>query len=77
MAGIIAMMTEEEYDVARNLSKEYGGEPTFGEAVNIVRDYFSDVERLGVIRLREHPQYSRDMNLAEFLSVLAEIFPIL
>lgn len=72
--NIVAMMTEEEYLTARSLRTIYHNEPTFVEGARIVQDYFSDVEAMGILRLREHPLYFPDMDLREFMGVLKELF---
>ena len=72
---IVAMMTEPEYSAALRLKQKYGGEQTFQEASAIVHEYFSDMEALGTLRLREHPSTLADRDsIREFLAVLAEIF---
>ncbi|HZP84375.1 MAG TPA: hypothetical protein VFB21_22265 [Chthonomonadaceae bacterium] len=72
---VMAMMTEPEWETAKRLSAQYSGEPVVKEAGEIIGAYFAHTKAQGVLRLREHPQFTRDMNLQEFLAVLAELFP--
>jgi hypothetical protein len=45
------------------------------EAGRLVSEYFSALERMGMIRLRESPYYRPDLQLDEFMSALQELFP--
>jgi hypothetical protein len=72
---ILAMTTSEEWDTAQRFRSEYSAEPILREAAAIILDYFGHSEARGVLRLREHPQFTHDMDIREFLSILAELFP--
>jgi hypothetical protein len=74
---IVAMMTEEEYERAKELANQFADAPKFREARRIVREEFSIEEAVGIIRLREHPLFQAGMRPGEFLSVLHELFGIL
>ena len=45
------------------------------EAGYLVSEYFSALERLGMIRLRESPYYRPELQLEKFMSALQELFP--
>jgi hypothetical protein len=71
---IVAMATEAEWGTATRLSRAYREESAVREASNIVQQYFSRIESIGTIRLREHPQFSPALDLPGFVSALAELF---
>ena len=73
--SIVAMLTEKEFMEAQQASQTYRHWPATREAAGIVQEFFPQVTTMGNIRLREHPRFSRDMDLAEFISVLGELFP--
>lgn len=73
--SIVAMLTEKEFMEAQQASQTYRHRPATREAAGIVQEFFLQVTTMGNIRLREHPRFSRDMDLAEFISVLGELFP--
>ena len=64
---ILATTTEEEWEYALQLRDQHK---------NLVSDYFSAPERLGMIRLRESPYYRPELQLGKFMSVLQELFPV-
>jgi hypothetical protein len=72
---VAAMMTEVEYEVVRRLATENREASVVREASRIVADFFSSSTALGVLRIREHPLYSDDMDIEEVLRLLAELFP--
>jgi hypothetical protein len=72
--AIVGMMTEAEYDRARELGARGSGEHA-AHAKAIVRGDFSDRTAIGILRLREHPLFRRDFQLDDFVLVLREIFP--
>jgi hypothetical protein len=69
------MMSESEWEVAQRLSRTYRGESAIREAARIVQEDYASLEALGLIRLREHPLYSRDLDLDQMMAVLADLFP--
>ena len=73
--AIVAMMTEEELATAEEASQKYKHIPAAQEAAHIVNEFFSQSTTMGNIRLREHQSFTRDENLAEFISVLEDLFP--
>jgi hypothetical protein len=72
---IVGMMTEEEYERARELAAVHGAEEHFRRACAIVRSNFAEETRIGILRLREHTLFRRDFPLKDFIRVLGEIFP--
>jgi hypothetical protein len=73
--AVVGMMTEAEYERARELGTAYAGNEYVGRARAIVREQFASRTAVGVLRLREHPLFREDFLLEDFLGVLAEIFP--
>ena len=45
------------------------------EAGDLVSKYFSALNRLGMIRLRESRYYRPELQLDEFMSAVQELFP--
>jgi hypothetical protein len=72
---ILATTTKEEWEYALELRDQYGDEPYVMEAGCLVSKYFSALDRLGMIRLRESPYYRPELQLGEFMSALKELFP--
>jgi hypothetical protein len=72
---ILATTTEEEWGFALELRDQQEDQPYVMEAGRLVSEYFSALERMGVIRLREGPYYRPDLQLDEFMSALQELFP--
>jgi hypothetical protein len=72
---IVGMMTEAEYQRAKELGTALVGDEHFRRACTIVRDHFAGRTALGVLRLREHPLFREEYLLDEFASILREIFP--
>lgn len=71
---ILATTTEKEWKTALEMRGQYDGEPIIDEARQLVSIYFSSLERLGMIRLRESPYYRTQMQLDDFMSALQELF---
>ncbi|MCC6418483.1 MAG: hypothetical protein IT429_09600 [Gemmataceae bacterium] len=73
--AIVGMMTESEYERAKELGTAHAANEHVGRARAIVRDYFAGRTESGVLRLREHPLFREDFLLEDFISVLGEIYP--
>jgi hypothetical protein len=71
---IVGMMTEREYERARELGAAYSTNGSVRRAATIVRNHFGDTTAVGVLRLREHKLFRKEFPLDEFRSVLGEIF---
>lgn len=72
---IVGMMTEDEYERAKELGVAQAESPHVERARSIVRAHFATRTAIGVLRLQEHDLYREGFLLDEFMSVLAEIFP--
>jgi len=72
---ILATTTEEEWEYALELRDQYGDQLYVMEARRLVAKYFSALDRLGMIRLRESPYYRSELQIDEFMSALEELFP--
>ena len=72
---ILATTTEEEWIYALELRDQQGDQPYVMEAGRLVSEYFSALNRLGMIRLKESPYYRPTLQLDEFMSALQELFP--
>jgi hypothetical protein len=72
---IVGMMTETEYDHARELGGAYADEPHVQDVRRIVAEDFSGPTAMGILRLLEHPLARPDFLIADFIAVLGEIFP--
>jgi hypothetical protein len=73
---ILATTTEEEWEYALHLRDRYKDDPSVKEAGNLVSEYFSSQERIGMIRLMESPYYRPELQNEGFISVLQEMFPL-
>jgi hypothetical protein len=72
---IVGMMTEEEYERAKELGAAHAGDEHVQRARTIVRNHFASRTGVGVLRLREHTLFREDFRLDDFMSVLGEVFP--
>jgi hypothetical protein len=72
---ILATTTEEEWKNALELRDQYNDEPYVMEARRLVSKYFSAIDSLGMIRLKESPYYQPELQIDEFMSALGELFP--
>jgi hypothetical protein len=72
---ILATMTEQEWAYALELRDQQDGEPIIEEAGQLVSEYFSTLDQLGMIRMRESHYYRPELQLDEFMSALQELFP--
>jgi hypothetical protein len=74
--SILATMSEEEWEQALRLRERFANEPYVVAAGHLVREHFSALDRLGMVRLQESRYYRSGMQLGEFAAALAEIFPV-
>jgi hypothetical protein len=72
---ILATTTEVEWRYALELDDQYSDQPYVKEAGAIVSEYFSALGSLGMIRMMESPYYRRELQVADFMSALKELFP--
>lgn len=71
---IIATTTEKEWELALKLRNLYLEDSVVKEAGRLVADYFSDLEQIGIIRMRESRYFSQDLQTKDFISVLKDLF---
>jgi hypothetical protein len=72
---IVGIMTEGEYERARDLAVVHVGNEYVKRPRAIVRDHFAGRTAVGLLRLQEHSLYREGFQLDDFMSVLTEIFP--
>ena len=72
---ILATTSEMEWREALRFRDQGVEDPYIMEAGNLVSQHFSALGRLGMIRLRESRYYRPELQLAEFMSALQEVFP--
>jgi hypothetical protein len=73
---ILATTTEAEWEHGLKVRDQNKEEPFMTGAGHLVSEYFSGLERLGIIRLRESPYYRAELQLDQFISALQELFPM-
>jgi hypothetical protein len=73
--AILATATEGEWEYALKLRDRHRDLPGTIEAGCLVSQYFSGIDRPGIIRFRESPYYRPELQLDEFISALKELFP--
>jgi hypothetical protein len=82
---IIGMMTEQEYERAKELGAAHASDEHVGRARAIVWNHFEGKPfgpptgsrgAMGLLRIQEHQLFRREFLLQEFTSVLKEIFGI-
>jgi hypothetical protein len=72
---ILATTSEMEWRDALRFRDQRVDDSYIMEAGNLVSKHFSALDRLGMIRLRESRYYRPELQLAEFMSALQEVFP--
>jgi hypothetical protein len=72
---IVGMMTEGEYERAKELGVAHAADGRVRRACAIVQEHFAERTAVGVLRLREHTLFRAHFLLEEFIGVLGEIFP--
>lgn len=70
----VGLMTEGEFESAQELGRLHQDDPRVERARRIVTEHFSELNGLGMLRLREHSLYRGDFLLDRFMEALAEIF---
>ena len=71
---VIAMLTEQEFETVRQAVQKHGGSRPVGRVREIISTYFSTPTTLGTLRLREHSLFEEKMDVAKFISALADLF---
>jgi hypothetical protein len=73
---ILATTLEAEWESARQLRDQKINDPYIVEAGRLVKQYFSAMDCLGMIRMQESRYYRPELQLSEFMSALQELFPV-
>jgi hypothetical protein len=73
--SVVGMMTEEEYERAKQFGQKDRDSEPVGEARRIVAEDFASGTATGMIRVKEHPLFRPEFKTGEFIEVLKEIFP--
>ena len=73
---IMATTTESEWREALAMRERYAKEPYVKEAGRLVSKYFAGLDSLGMIRMRESRYYRPQLQLADFMSTMKELFSI-
>lgn len=71
---VVALMTEPEYQRTLELGHAYAQDSRVERARSIVATDFDTPTSLGMLRLQEHKLYRDGFQIAEFTSVLREVF---
>jgi hypothetical protein len=74
MYTIVGLTAETEWQECIEFSKKMRADTLFVEAGNIITEYFSNKEQLGLLRIQENEYYRPDFQLNDFIAVLAELF---
>ena len=71
---IVGMMTETEYDRAKDLAGRSRLDPHFARVCEVVANEFATPTSLGILRLREHRLSRADFRIDDFIAALKEVF---
>jgi hypothetical protein len=74
--SIIAMMAENEWKAALQMSSSHANDPPLIEARGIIKEHFAKPSSEGVLRIRESPYYKTTFQIDEFRAALAELFHV-
>jgi hypothetical protein len=72
---IVAMMTKDEYEDTAARFQRHADQPFVQDAADMVRRHFADEDSIGVIRIREHPLFRREIDLPAFLRDARALLP--
>jgi hypothetical protein len=70
---IFALMSEDEWNECQRMREEFSDNPFVNEAAEITREFFADEDSRGMIRLREHPHCTENLQLADFRQSLEDL----
>jgi hypothetical protein len=73
----MATTTEGEWRDALEMRNRHADDPYVREAGRLVSTYFSDLNQMGMIRMRESRYYRPELQLEDFMSAVQELFPIM
>ena len=72
---IVGMMTEAEYDRAKELAGRSRFDPHFARVCEVVATEFATPTSIGILRLREHRLSRADFRIDDFIATLKDVFP--
>jgi hypothetical protein len=73
---ITATMTEIEWKEALKFREDLKDDPFIIKAAELVETSFSDMDKMGLIRLRENRYFRPQLQITEFISAMKDLFPI-
>lgn len=73
---VLALATEPEWEECLAHRKEHQADPIFAEAARLVNRSFSTLTSDGMIRMRESPYCRPGLQLSEFCTAIAKLFPL-
>lgn len=71
---VIAMLTEKEYDLVRRGVEKHDASKPVTRAREIVATQFSSSVQMGILRLKEHPLFTPQMDVNRLVTALADLF---
>jgi hypothetical protein len=71
---IVAMLTEAEFNRVRELAKKHSSSRPLVRVREIIRDHFSSLSAMGLIRLREHTLFTERMDVNALVRSLRDLF---
>ena len=72
--NIIATTTEDEWNAFPEFRRRFGDNNQVKEAGIIVKQNFSALNQLGIIRIRESRYYRPELQIGDFISIIKETF---
>jgi hypothetical protein len=72
--AIVGMMTEPEFDRAKQLAEQSRLDPHYIRVCEVVATEFEAPNAMGVLRLKEHRLFREEFRLPDFIATLSEIF---
>lgn len=72
--AIVGMMTEAEYERARELAARCKRDEHYQRVCAVVAEDFASPTTLGLLRMQEHRLFRADFRVVEFVTTLGEIF---
>jgi len=72
--SITATMSEKEWEEALQFRAKYRDNKYVKIAAELIGKYFSDVEQMGTLRLKESPYYREQLDTNRFIAYLKELF---
>jgi hypothetical protein len=70
---MFALMSEGEWEGCKRMCADFSDNAFVREASEIVREFFADEDSRGMIKLREHPHCTGNLQLKEFRESLEEL----